>query len=99
MEKDTSVIPSGPYCYTYDTDGKYKPCPYWRRIEDRPEQYDGWCDFLELGDLENEEEMEFTDMETGEKKKGNELPFPCSLLWDACKECGINDDIDEEDLL
>jgi len=22
-----------------------------------------------------------------------------SLLWDQCKECGINDDLDEEDLL
>ena len=98
MEKDESLIPKGQYCYTYDEDGKYKPCPYWRRIEDRPEQYDGWCDFLEFGDLEHEQEMELTDMKTGEKTKGCDLPFPVSLLFDQCKECGINDDIDEEDL-
>lgn len=99
MEKDTSVIPKGVYCYTpigYE-DGKYKIqcCPYWKRIEDRPEQYDGWCDYLGKGDLEIEKEMVLKDMETGEETTGDELPFPVSLLFDQCKECGINED-DEE---
>ena len=98
MEKDESVIPKGPYCYTYDKNGTYCLCPYWKSIEDRPEQYDGWCDFLGYGDLEHEKEMVLKDMKTGEETRGDELPFPVSLLFDQCKECGINDDIDEEDL-
>lgn len=98
MEKDESVIPKGPYCYTYDTDGKYCPCPYYDTVESAPEQYNGYCHYLEKGDLDLEQEMVLTDMKTGEKTKGCNLPFPVSLLWDQCKMCGINDDIDEEDL-
>ena len=96
MEKDESLIPKGQYCYTYE-DGKFKPCPYWDTVDDAPSQYNGYCHFLEKGDLEIETEMVFIDEKTGEKSMGNELPFPCSLLWDQCKECGINNDIDEED--
>lgn len=99
MKKDTSVIPSGQYCYTYDKNKIYKPCPYYRVIEDRPKQYNGWCDYLEKGDLELEKEMVFKDMKTDEEKTGDELPFPVSLLFDQCKECGINDNIDENELL
>jgi hypothetical protein len=95
MNKDTSVIPKGMYCYTYDENGKYKPCPYHELREDRPEQYNGYCLFLEQGDLELESEMELTDEKTGEKIKGDQLPFPVSLLWDGCKECGINKDYNE----
>lgn len=90
--KDTSVIPKGPYCYTYDENGEYKPCPYHRYIPDRPSQYNGWCDFLEKGDIELEKEMVFMNEKTEEETPGNELPFPVSLLWDGCKECGINDE-------
>ena len=99
MEKDTSVIPQGPYCYTYDEDGTYRPCPYYDTVDGAPEQYDGYCHYLEKGDLDLEQEMELTDMETGETTKGSDLPFPVSLLWDQCKECGINDEIDDEDLV
>lgn len=99
MEKDTSVIPKGSYCYTYSENGEYLPCPYHRFIEDRPNQYNGWCDYLEKGDLELEREMVLKDMDTGEETTGDELPFPVSLLWDQCKECRINDDIDEDELL
>jgi len=91
-DKDTSVIPKGPYCYTYDENNEYKPCPYHRIIEDRPGQYNGWCDYLEMGDLEHEKEMTLINEETGEEIQGDELPFPVSLLWDGCKECGINDE-------
>ena len=97
MEKDESVIPKGPYCYTLVGKGNFQICPYWRKIKDRSEQYDGWCDFLEYGDLEHEKEMILKDMKTGEESKGDELPFPVSLLFDQCKECHINDDYDEED--
>jgi hypothetical protein len=102
MQKDESVIPKGPYCYTpigYENGVyKVKHCPYHRLIEDRPNQYDGWCDFLEKGDLELEKEMVLTDQDTGEKIRGDELPFPVSLLWDSCKECGINDDDDDTEV-
>lgn len=90
--KDTSVIPNGPYCYIYDENHKYKPCPYHRFLNDRPSQYNGWCDFLEKGDLELMKENVYTNEDTGEKINGDELPFPTSLLWDQCKECGINDE-------
>ena len=70
--KDKSVIPFGMYCYTpigyYD--GKYsvKLCPYWSLLEDKPQQENGYCSYMELGD-------------------GEEGVF---LLFDQCKECGIN---------
>ena len=89
-EKDTSVIPEGLYCYTYDKNGEYKPCPYHKTIETRPGQYNGWCDFLEKGDIENAQEMTLINEKTGEEIQGNDAPFPVSLLWDGCKECGIN---------
>ena len=92
INKDISMIPDGPYCYTYDKDGVFMPCPYWRRIPERPEQYDGFCDYLEKGDIELSKEMIFTDMQTGEEVLGEDLPFPASLLWDQCKECHIKND-------
>ena len=97
MEKNESLIPKGPYCYTYDENGNFKPCPYWDTVGGAPDQYNGYCHFLEKGDLDLEKEMEYTDMDTGKKTMGNDLPFPVSLLFDQCKECHINDDVDEED--
>lgn len=96
MEKDKTLIPEGPYCYTYDDNDVYILCPYWRRIPERPEQYDGFCDYLEKGDIELSKEMIFMDMQTNEEVMGDDLPFPAGLLWDQCKECGINDRIDEQ---
>lgn len=83
-EKDTSVIPPGPYCYTIekveDTAEKTvihtKKCPYWSQNPNKRSQDNGHCSFLEIGDWESP---------TG------------GLLWDAVKECGINDD-DLDDL-
>jgi len=88
--KDTSVIPKGLYCY--DETGI---CPYWGLVDGAPNQYNGYCYFLEKGDLDLAEDMTFVNPDTGETMKGNELPFPTSLLWDQCKECGINTE-DEE---
>lgn len=86
-EKGTSVIPKG--CYCYDENGT---CPYWDKIEGAPKQYNGYCWYLEQGDMEILAEDDFTEQNTGEVRKGKDLPFPVSLLWDQCKECGINDD-------
>lgn len=97
MKKDESLIPKGPYCYTYVGD-MYKICPYWDSKKDLPEQANGYCHFLEKSDMDLAEETEFTDMKTGEKSKGMELPIGIGtgLLWDQCKECGINDEMEEE---
>ena len=79
-EKDTSVIPRGPYCYELVT-GDFmglgrlvrKWCPYSRVLRGHSRQESGWCDYLETGDSEEN----------------------CTvLLWDGCKECGINWDDD-----
>ena len=98
MKKDESGIPKGAYCYTYEN-GKFIVCPYWDTIEGAPEQADGYCHFLEKGDLDIEKEMVLKDMKTGEETRGDELPFPVSLLWDQCKECGIKNNYSEDELI
>ena len=94
MEKDITVIPKGSYCYTYEGDD-FKICPYWDTIEGAPKQYNGYCHYLEKGDIDLEQKMEFLNTKTNETVMGVDLPFPCSLLWDQCKECGINNEDNE----
>ncbi len=48
MEKDKSLIPKGVYCY--DEKGT---CPYWDLREDKPDQDNGYCNFLKCGDWES----------------------------------------------
>jgi len=91
---DTAKIPKGPYCHSLDS--TYAVCPYWKTVKDRERQYNGWCDFLGKGDLELSKEMTLMNTKIGEQSRGDELPFPTSLLWDQCKECGINDEEPEE---
>ena len=71
---DVSLIPSGPYCYSYQ-DGVRVTCPYWMKNPTRAEYENGYCVFLGRGDWQTDN---------------------LSLLWDQCKECGINwdDDLD-----
>ena len=90
--KDTSVIPRGYCCYSHK-DGKEVICPYWRRIEGRPHQEDGYCDYLEEGDLEINADTEEYDPKTG---KISDSPINVGLLWDMVKECGENHWTDEE---
>lgn len=40
-----SVIPRG--CYCYDNNGT---CPYWDMASNKPEQMNGYCWYLDLGD-------------------------------------------------
>jgi len=89
-------IPQGPYCYTLTDDG-YFVCPYWSIREDKPEQENGYCAFLKKGDWELYKDTEFTDLKTGEVTKGEDMPFSPGLLWDQCKECGVNDKFDEDE--
>jgi len=54
-------IPYGDYCYEIssvdESTGKIKIflCPYWYRRPDKPDQSNGYCAFLDLGDWENDE--------------------------------------------
>lgn len=78
MNKDTSVIPVGMYCYEWvgtadNGDPVWKNCPYWSRVDGRDEQENGYCSYMEKGDWE----------------------FYMGLLWDQCKECGVNMGEDE----
>lgn len=71
IDKNPDLIPKGIYCY--DDKGV---CPYWDLIEEKPDQENGFCNYLNLGD-------------------GDEGIL---LLWDQVKECGINDEISDENL-
>jgi len=93
MEKDTSKIPTGSYCYTRLKDGTIKACPYWSLRMDKLKQENGYCAYLEKGDWDINLDAELTDVKTGKriKKQGENALFPISLLWDMCKECGIKE--------
>ena len=93
---DESLIPKGHYCYSYDKDDKMQKCPYWRCLPERPKQENGWCDFLQKGDTEIIAEGGYYQVD----KNGNEISnseIGMSVLWDMCKECGINMDVEEEE--
>jgi|688.fasta_scaffold433587_3 hypothetical protein len=97
MHKDKSVIPKGDYCYTISrVDMKEskiytKNCPYY--------DYTVLCDVLiptckyleKMGtpgctDEEYKRLLDFYgDHDTLSKA------MPLSLLWDSCKECGVNE--------
>lgn len=54
--ENKNLIPVGSYCYTplgY-INGKYKVkhCPFWKIRADKPEQDNGYCSFLKMGDWE-----------------------------------------------
>lgn len=70
-------IPKG--CYCYDENGT---CPFWSLDIDRPYQRNGYCSFLQVGDWDT--------------RVPDDMPgFPesaLSLIWDQCKECGVNED-------
>jgi hypothetical protein len=94
--KDTKAIPKGMYCY--DENGI---CPYWASNPDYHYQENGWCAYLERGDWEMNDDKKWsvTYVKEGEPNRklqsAHELGIPMSLLWDQCKECGINEE--EED--
>lgn len=102
--KDTSVIPRGPYCYVPDVEKNAnkdendpiyytKPCPYFKYKKDEGVDV-VYCEFLELGGTINGTSEE--DYEKLLKKYGSRdarlEKYPLDLLWDQVKECGENDD-------
>lgn len=44
-----TIIPPGPYCYTYEGE-HYRRCPYWSRHPKKREMDSGYCSALEMGD-------------------------------------------------
>ena len=42
--KNLDIIPNGPYCYSDDG-----LCLYWSKRHDKPEQENGYCDYLQRG--------------------------------------------------
>lgn len=92
---------------------KVQKCPFWDYDPDMPNQENGYCHFLREGDWGiNIDGMDTTTLEHCpdhpelEGKTQRELaliedcPIPIlnvSLLWDQCKECGINDEWEDED--
>ena len=98
IRKDKRKIPKGYYCYDHlelnKKTGKFKIvgwCPYWSNRKNRPEQECGFCAYLNKGDWDINAEAEIIDPHTGNILRGNDIPFPVSLLWDLVKECGINE--------
>ena len=95
--KDISEIPKGQYCYTgfgveKREDGsirlKTKKCPYWSSREDKPEQQNGYCSYLERGDWDAIIPEDFPE------------GFPVSvlsLLWDQVKEPDCPVPVEDED--
>lgn len=81
-KRDTSVIPKGTYCYTRDGKGGTTSCPY---LFSRPSML--------LDPAHGEQESGYCAF----LQKGDWMDKDGTmLLWDACKECGINDDLEEE---
>jgi len=102
-EKDTSVIPEGPYCYRWNgknwTDGDGMPhmgidlCPYWKDKEINGAHV-CWCDYLEDGGIYNSAERtgDFNKLiEHFGSEDGVFDALSLSLLFDQCKSCGIKD--------
>ena len=95
MNKDESLIPQGLYCYSI-VDGERVQCPYYGKDKENDlYQENGYCGFLEKGDWQLNEE---SGMLKGWRSDGKPVPpvsaheIKASLLWDECKECGINEE-------
>ena len=56
--KDITLIPEGLYCYkpikSHTGWLEVTTCPYWSRDEERDDQENGYCSFMEKGDWEME---------------------------------------------
>ena len=87
------LIPKGVYCY--DEKGI---CPYFSTIEDEGIKM-FYCKYLKKGDTGN-----ITDEQCKilEKKYGSEeavyKKYPLLFLFDHCKECGVNDNGEGEEI-
>ena len=91
-------IPQGVYCHS--SGDTRSVCPFWDYDDELPEQENGYCHFLKISDFQenpircqsskiirsrNPEDIGKTVSEFFETDH-----IPMSLLWDQCKECGVN---------
>ena len=91
------TIPKGPYCH--GTIGRDPVCLFWFHIKGRPKQENGYCALLGKGDYELNREPHIsivTSYIEGKAQKPIKIKYDAkhpdwsSLLWDQCKECGLN---------
>ncbi len=104
--KDTSIIPNGDYCYTWievpsesnNYHGKTKQCPYYDVKNVNGVEFP-WCNYLELGGTpgdgkwkgwEDHNKADEVLTEHFGSKEQMEDKLPLFLLFDSCKECGVN---------
>jgi len=94
---DKTIIPPGMYCYN-----EHGNCPYGTTmiLHDKigPIEFD-YCLFLKQGSMPNEgwDNNEFERIQKLLNQTEDELwaedgLLGPDLLWDQCKECGINND-------
>jgi hypothetical protein len=99
--KGKSLIPKNDYyCYKRlqrTKDGKFKvigQCPFWSINKDLPKQANGYCSYLGKLDVDIHMDNVIANPNNrwrDQKGKFAKDPGTCSsLLWDRCKECGIN---------
>ena len=104
--QEKSVIPYGDYCYNENgrcpywiykkiTHDKKVPKRY-RQIEEEEEVSVSipYCLYLNKGDVFDISDEEFEELKYFHNCTDEELlsKYPLSLLWDAIKECGENED-------
>jgi len=109
--KDEEIIPTGSYCYipiSYDNNNNalnIELCPYYdyRIFKDgEGEIHLPYCHYLEAGSIPKDGSWENNEFERLKKLlkivDDEELweLFPVDLLFDQCKECGINDEDDDD---
>ncbi len=104
--KDTSIIPKGDYCYTWkevpsesnNYRGKVNYCPYYDVKNVNGVEFP-WCNYLELGGTPGdgkwkgwEDHIKADEVLTEHfgSKEQMEDKLPLFLLFDSCKECGVN---------
>ena len=110
MNKDTSIIPKGDYCYVFtgnrgtDKDGlpsmETCNCPY-STVKEYGGVLQPYCRFVEKGSLHKdttEEEYEKLLKYFGSEEEMDE-ELSLFLLWDGIKECGANLYTEEEEEL
>jgi hypothetical protein len=103
MKLNEKLIPKGVYC---------DDCPYWGKMslyDDIGEITFPYCFYIQTGSVPNggwdnnefERLSKLLNLSTDIKNSDNTLfnLLDADLLWDGCKECGVNDDIDEDDLI
>jgi len=109
--KDTSIIPQGPYCYTWietpskenNYVGKTNTCAYYQCRTINGVQIP-WCNYLDMGGTPGDGDWQGWEgtnkpMEKLKAHFGSEDvmydKLGLHLLFDMCKECGENN-VDDE---